>query len=120
MCRCGGRSLSIKKWSCCVRTIRFLINTTKNYQKGKIEINFVLPLCLGNTARYLQLLHPSADELGVLVNTPIFTWAYTRTFKERGKKGSLTRLTPVVFPMKWDAVYLHKKRKIGYEKKFTE
>jgi hypothetical protein len=66
------------------------------------------------------LLHPSADELnytrrgrvkGVHVNTPIFTWAYTRTFKERGKKGSLTRLTPVVFPMQWDAVYLIKNRK---------
>jgi hypothetical protein len=40
------------------------------------------------------LLHPPAEELnytrrdrvkGVLVNTPTFTWAYTRKFKERGK-----------------------------------
>jgi hypothetical protein len=41
------------------------------------------------------LLHPPAEELnytrrdrvkGVLVNTPTFTWAYTRTFKERAKR----------------------------------
>jgi hypothetical protein len=51
------------------------------------------------------------------VNTPTFTWAYTRTFKDKGKKErSVTRLTPVVFPMQWDAVYLNEKRKIGYEK----
>jgi hypothetical protein len=51
------------------------------------------------------------------VNTPTFTWAYTRTFKERGKKRSVTRSTWVVSQMQWDAVYLNlKKRKIGYEK----
>ena len=48
------------------------------------------------------------------MNTPTFTWAYTRTFKDKGKKErSVTRLTPVVFPMQWDAVYLNEKRKIG-------
>jgi hypothetical protein len=37
---------------------------TKNCQKGRIEINFFLPLCLGNTARHLrQLLHPSAGRV---------------------------------------------------------
>jgi hypothetical protein len=42
---------------------RFIINPTKKCQKGKIGINFVLPLCLGNTARHLrQLLHPSVEE----------------------------------------------------------
>jgi hypothetical protein len=35
----------------------------KILKKGRTEINFVLPLCLGNTARHLQLLHPSAEEL---------------------------------------------------------
>ena len=86
---------------------------------------------MGNTTRYLQLLHPSADELnytrrgrvkGVHVNTPTFTWAYTRTFKEKGKKGSVTRSTSsVVSPVKWDVVYLNEKEKMGYEigKRFT-
>jgi hypothetical protein len=71
-----------------------IINAIKNCQKEE-EINFVKPLCLGNTARHLELLHPSAEELndtrrdrvkGVLVNvnTPTFTWT-----KER----SVTRLT---------------------------
>jgi hypothetical protein len=42
---------------------RFIIHPTKKCQKGKIGINFVLPLCLGNTARHLrQLLHPSVEE----------------------------------------------------------
>ena len=51
------------------------------------------------------------------MNTPTFTWAYTRTFKERGKERSVTRLTSVVFPLQWDAVYLKKKKeKMGYEK----
>jgi hypothetical protein len=55
------------------------MNAIQNCQKEKIEINFVLPLCLGNTARRDRVK-------GVLVNTPIFTWAYTRTLKERGKR----------------------------------
>jgi hypothetical protein len=50
------------------------------------------------------------------VNTPTFRWAYTRTFKERGKKRSVTRSTLMVPQMQWDAVYIKKKRKIGYEK----
>jgi hypothetical protein len=40
---------------------RFKINSTKNCQKGRTEINFVLPLCLGNTVRHPQapqVLHP--------------------------------------------------------------
>jgi lantibiotic modifying enzyme len=28
-------------------------------------------------------IHQAEQEKGVLVNTPTFTWAYTRTFKER-------------------------------------
>jgi hypothetical protein len=49
-----------------------------------------LPLSLGNTARHPQVLHPKVESTrqnrkikGVLVNSPTFTWAYTRTFKER-------------------------------------
>jgi hypothetical protein len=53
------------------------------------------------------------EEKNVLVNTPTFTWAYTRTFKE----GEFRNSTSVVFPMKWDAaVYLNEKKKLGYEK----
>jgi hypothetical protein len=58
-----------------------------NSQKVRIEIKFVLPLSLGNTARHPQVLCPQKEKVnspegkkGVLVNT----WAYTRTFKERG------------------------------------
>jgi hypothetical protein len=100
-CQCGGRSLLIKKRSCCtllqvfqvqifsnvmrflmlrknrsereyscsqppssrINVVctngRFIISPTKNCQKGRIEMDSVLPLCLGNTARHLQLLHPS-------------------------------------------------------------
>jgi hypothetical protein len=56
------------------------------------------------------------------VNTPTFTWAYTRTFKEKGKKGSVTRSTSsVVSPVERDVVYLNEKEKMGYEigKRFT-
>ena len=69
---------------------------------------------------YGQLLHPSTEEFNytrrdrvkeVLVNTPTFTWAYTRTLKERGKKRSVTRSTSVVFPMQWDVVYLNNNNK---------
>ncbi len=56
---------------------------------------------------YSCSLHPSDEELkdtrrdrvkkGVLVNTPTFTWAYTRMLKERGKREiRITRLTSVV------------------------
>jgi hypothetical protein len=65
------------------------------------------------------LLHPADEELngtrrdrvkkGVLVNTPTFTWAYTRTFKERGRERSLTRLTLDVSPIEGDADYLNEK-----------
>ncbi len=48
------------------------------------------------------------------MNTPIFTWAYTRTFQEKGKK-CVTR--PVV---KRDAVYLNNKIKMSYEKYLSE
>jgi hypothetical protein len=60
-----------------------------NSQKVRIEIKFVLPLSLGNTARHPQVLCPQKEKVnlrggkgnkGVLVNT----WAYTRTFKETG------------------------------------
>ncbi len=60
-----------------------------NSQKVRIEIKFVLPLSLGNTARHPQVLCPQKEKVnppeglgkkGVLVNT----WAYTGTFKERG------------------------------------
>jgi hypothetical protein len=37
--------------------------------------------------------------------------------ERQGKKErAVTRLTSVVSPMQWDAVYLNEKRKIGYEK----
>jgi hypothetical protein len=68
------------------------------------------------------LLHPSTEELnytrrdrvkkGVLVNTPTLAWAYTRTYKERGRKRrSVTRSTSVVYPRKLDAVNLNKNEK---------
>jgi hypothetical protein len=37
--------------------------------------------------------------------------------ERQGKKErAVTRLTSVVSPMQWDAVYLNEKSKIGYEK----
>jgi hypothetical protein len=53
-----------------------------------------LPLSLlGNTARQVpdkcsirSKVESPHREKGVLVNTPIFTWAYTRTFEERGRR----------------------------------
>jgi hypothetical protein len=73
--------------------------------------------CLGKTARHLQLLHPSAEELndtrrdrvnGVLVNT--FTWANTRIFKERGNRETLNSIGSAFncIPMQLDAFYLNK------------
>jgi hypothetical protein len=38
-----------------------------------MEINCVLPLCLGKAVRRLQLLHPSAEEL-----------SYTRRDRDKG------------------------------------
>ncbi len=53
------------------------------------------------------------------MNTPTFTWAYTRTFKDKGKKErSVTRLTSEVVPMQGDAVYLNKKKKNRLRKIF--
>jgi hypothetical protein len=43
------------------------------------------------------------------VNTPTFTWAYTRTFEERGKK-EIRNSTLVVFPVQWDFFHLIKNR----------
>jgi hypothetical protein len=67
------------------------------------------------------LLHPiPAEELtytrrdrekGVLVNTPTFTWAYTRTFKERGKKEIRNSIDVSSFPMQWDAFHLNRNKK---------
>jgi hypothetical protein len=64
--------------------------------KRKNRDNFVLPLCLGNTARHLQLLHPSAGELnyarrdiggkGVLVNIPEFTWRRRQVHLMKGER----------------------------------
>ncbi len=81
-----------QEWTYSLTTFpRFIINATKNYQKGRIEFNFFLPLGMGNTTRHLQLLHPSDEELnhprrdrvkGVLVNTPTFTWAYRRIWRK--------------------------------------
>jgi hypothetical protein len=84
-------------------------------------------LCLGNTARHPQLLHPSADELNdtrrdrvkvnSLVNTGEYTtfiWAYTRTFKEMEKKRDPYNSIANAFdcnPMQCDAVFLKKNRK---------
>jgi hypothetical protein len=50
------------------------------------------------------------------VNTPTFTWAYTRILKKGGKREMRNSIDSVAFPMQWDAVYLKKKRKIGNEK----
>jgi hypothetical protein len=68
-----------------------------------------------------QVLHPSSEELndtrrdrvkkGVLVNTPTFTWAYTRTFKERGKKEIRNSIDVSSFPMQWDAFHLNRNKK---------
>jgi hypothetical protein len=34
-------------------------------------------------------IHQLKSKKGVLVNTPTITWAYTRTFKEKGKRREL-------------------------------
>jgi hypothetical protein len=70
--------------------------TIYNQRHQKLSERFVLPLCLENTARHLQLLHPSAEELNystrrnrvrdVLVNTSTFTWAYTRGHLKKGDR----------------------------------
>jgi hypothetical protein len=36
-----------------------MTNPTKNFEKGRIEINVVLPLCLENTARHPFTVAPS-------------------------------------------------------------
>jgi hypothetical protein len=48
------------------------------------------------------------------VNTPTFTWAYTRTFKERGNReihNSMDNACDFI-PMQWDAFYLNGNRKL--------
>jgi hypothetical protein len=73
---------------------------------------------LGNTARHPSTSVPShrkvestpgrmIGKMGVLVNTPTLTWAYTRTFKERQRRDN--RPTWIVSLIKQDAVYLNKK-----------
>jgi hypothetical protein len=65
---------------------------------------FFLLLSLGNTARHPLVMASSElveytrrdRKKGVLVNTPTLTWVYTKTFKDRGKKRYVTRLTSVV------------------------
>jgi hypothetical protein len=69
------------------------------------------------------LLHPSDEELNdtrrdrvkrvSLVNTPTFTWAYTRTFKERGKREIRNSVDNAFdcIAMGWDDFYLNKNRK---------
>jgi hypothetical protein len=83
---------------------------------------FVLPLSLGNPQPGIHRkgFHPSAEKLNPqgrignrglsLVNTPTFTWAYTRT-EGIQRKGSVTNQMGI-----WDAVYLNESKKIGYEK----
>jgi hypothetical protein len=79
----------------------FIINTTQNCQKGKIEINFVLPLCLGNAVRHPQLLHPSTEKLNPIYQaeeekgyprqyTHIHMGVHENIWR-KGKKRSLTR-----------------------------
>ncbi len=84
-------------------------------------MNFVLPLCLGNTARHPQLLHPSAGELNYTRRDRVkgspreYTHIHNGHTRGHLKKGErerfVTRLTPVVFPMQWDAFYLNENRK---------
>ncbi len=51
------------------------------------------------------------------MNTPTFTWAYTRTLKEGGKREICNSIDIGSFSNAiWDAVYLNEERKIGYEK----
>ncbi len=45
------------------------------------------------------------------MNTPTFTWAYTRTFKERGKGEFRNSIDIGSFPVYWDASCLNKNRK---------
>jgi hypothetical protein len=57
-----------------------------------------------------EKLNPPGGKKGVLVNTPTLAWAYTRTFKERGREEILNSVDIGSFSnYKEDDVYLNKK-----------
>jgi hypothetical protein len=79
-----------------------IINATKE----RIEINFVLPLSLGNPQPgiHRNKLNPPGG-IGKRVNTPTLTYGCTH----KGKKRPGTLPTSLVSSIKRDAVYLNKK-----------
>jgi hypothetical protein len=116
------------------RSIRFVPtdNQTppRNSQIWRIEINSVLPLCLGNTARHPQFIHPSADELnpqGGISGKKASSWIHPHSHgRTRGhlKKGELkrfvTRLKSSSFSNETGCCLSKWKIKIGLRKIFRQ
>jgi hypothetical protein len=51
------------------------------------------------------------------MNTPTFTWTYTRTFKEKGKREIRNSMDNAFdcIPMQWNAFYLLIEIEMGYK-----